>query len=62
MKEKWWKDKSAEQQRAADNHDMQTYYNGLLAIYGPRTISVLHVKSADGEVTVCARNMLFLRI
>jgi len=34
MKEKWWKNKAAELQDAADSHDMKRFYSGLKAVYG----------------------------
>jgi len=32
MKDKWWKNKAAELQDAADSHDMKRFYSGLKAV------------------------------
>ena len=36
MKNKWWEDKAAELQEAADTHNTKALFDGLKAVYGPR--------------------------
>lgn len=48
MRNRWWINKGAELQEAADRHDMKPFYQGLKAVYGPGAIGSTPVKSLDG--------------
>ena len=47
MKNRWWNNKAAELQAAADRQDTRTFYHGLKAVYGPREAGSASVKSLD---------------
>jgi len=49
MRDQWWKDKSAENQHAADSRDLKTFYSLLSEIYGPRSSSITPLRSKDGS-------------
>ena len=56
MKNRWWNNKAAELQAAADRHDTRTFYHGLKAVYGPREAGSAPVKSLDGvTLTDCMK-------
>ena len=48
IKDKRWNNKAKELQDMAEKHDLHRLYNGLKAIYGPKTSAVGPVLSADG--------------
>lgn len=50
MKERWWAEKAAELQKAADRHDMKAFYDGLKAVYGPRVSGSVPVRSQDNTL------------
>ena len=60
MKNRWWNNKAAELQAAADRHDTRTFYHGLKAVYGPREAGSAPVKSLDG-VTLTDRTEILER-
>jgi len=60
MKNRWWNNKAAELQAAADRHDTRTFYDGLKAVYGPREAGSAPVKSLDG-VTLTDRTKFLER-
>ena len=60
MKNRWWNNKAAELQAAADRHDTRTFYDGLKAVYGPREAGSAPVKSLDG-VTLTDRTKILER-
>ena len=47
LKDNWWREQALNLQRMADNHDYHGLFNGLKAIYGPRSNMVAPVRSAD---------------
>ena len=49
MKDKWWNEKAEELQEMVDKNDFHDLFEGLKAIYGPRSNAVAPVKSADGS-------------
>ena len=66
MKDKWWKNKAAELQDAADSHDMKRFYSGLKAVYGPKVSGSVPVWSADGSKLTkdkfCSVGLITLRL
>ena len=52
MQNKWWQDRAADMQAAADHHDMKNFYIGLKAVYGPTPKTSSSVKSKDGVLLV----------
>ena len=61
MKEKWWKNKAAELQDAADSHDMKRFYSGLKAVYGPKVSGSVPVWSADGSKLISDKRQILQR-
>ena len=59
-KNRWWNNKAAEVQAAADRHDMRTFFHGLKAVYGPREAGSVPVRSLDG-VTLTDRMKILER-
>jgi len=60
MKNRWWNNKAAELQAAADRHDTRTFFRGLKVVYGPREAGSAPVKSLDG-VTLTDRTKILER-
>ena len=60
MKNRWWNNKAAELQAAADRHDTRTFYHGLKVVYGPREAGSTPVKSLD-DVTLTDRTKILER-
>jgi exonuclease III len=48
MQDSWWKARALDLQKAADKHDYKAFYQGLKAVYGPRSKASSAVKSKDG--------------
>ena len=61
MQEKWWKNKAAELQEAADSHDMRRFYSGIKAVYGPKVSGCVPVWSADSSSLLTDRNQILQR-
>ena len=49
MKDKWWLEKAVELQEASDRKDMKRFYDGLKAVYGPKSVSLAPIRSMDGQ-------------
>lgn len=49
MKASWWDRKPKELQEAADKHNIKQFYEGLWAVYGPRSSGSLPIHTTDGE-------------
>ena len=47
MKEAWWRNKAQEIQEAADTHNMKYFYEGLKAVYGPKSSGSSPLLSSD---------------
>jgi len=60
MKNRWWNNKAAELQAAADRHNTRTFFHGMKAVYGPREAGSAPVKSLDG-VTLTDRMKILAR-
>lgn len=50
MKEAWWSKKAAELQLAADTHNSKAFYEGLKAVYGPKSSGTSPIHSADNTL------------
>ena len=48
MQNAWWKARAAELQKAADERDYKTFYQGLKAVYGPSYKASSAIKSKEG--------------
>ena len=49
LKEQWWKQKADELQLAADTRNTAAFYQGLKAVYGPKTKYTSPLLSSDGK-------------
>ena len=61
MKEDWWATKAEELQKAADCHDLKSFYNGLKTIYGTRDSGTVPVRSQDGNTMITDRAGILTR-
>jgi len=52
MKDKWWEDRAAELQAAADRKDTKAFYCGIKAIYGPTSRGSTPLYAADGTTLI----------
>ena len=55
MKETWWSATAELLQVAADRHDMKAFYDSLKAVYGPRDMGSIPVRSKDGKTLITDR-------
>ena len=49
MKDSWWDSKAQEIQEAADKHKTKLFYEGLRAVYGPKSSGSAPIRSSDGK-------------
>ena len=61
MQEDWWRDKARELQDAADRHDTKAFYHNLTAVYWPRDIGSIPVRSSDGTTLITDREGILSR-
>lgn len=50
LKNKWWIEKSESLEKMANCNDTKGFYNGLKAIFGPRTSSIVPIKNREGTL------------
>ena len=50
MKESWWRRKAEELQLAADTHNAKAFYEGLKAVYGPKSSGTSPIHSSDNTL------------
>ena len=61
MKNKWWEDKAAELQEAADKHNTKALFEGLKAVYGPRSNSSTPILTADNSTLLLDKSEILSR-
>ena len=61
MKNKWWEDKAAELQEAADTHNTKALFDGLKAVYGPRSNGSAPILSADNSTLLLDKSEILSR-
>ena len=50
LKESWWRRKADELQLAADTHNSKAFYEGLKAVYGPKSSGTSPINSSDNTL------------
>ena len=61
MKNRWWNDRADELQLAADQGDTKRFFDGLRAVYGPKTSGLSPLRSADGNTLITDREGILKR-
>ena len=61
MKETWWRQRAEELQVAADTHNAKAFYEGLRAVYGPKSTGNSPVYSSDNETLLTDRDKILQR-
>ena len=59
MKETWWREKAAELQLASDTHNSKAFYEGLKAVYGPRSSGTSPILSRDNTLLTDQNDILY---
>jgi len=61
LKETWWRQKAKELQTAADTHNAKAFYEGLKAVYGPKTSGNSPIYSSDNSELFTDRDKILKR-
>ena len=49
MRDKWWRDKADEMQKASNSNNIKLFYSLLREVYGPSSSQITPLRSKDGE-------------
>ena len=58
MKDSWWRQKADELQMAADRKDSKSFFDGLKAVFGPRSTGSTPIFSSDGTLLTDKQQIL----
>lgn len=61
LQNEWWTAKAAEIQRYADLSDMHNFYNAVKTTYGPKSLAVTPLRSADGTTLLKDQSLIVQR-